>query len=207
VPGASRPAGRAWRLGAAATVGAVAMAVVPAAQALAATSPSASPSASQTASPPVTTKAAPDAGDPSSSGSTTVNVAISQAIVLSGLTSSFTLSGLPGDTVTDDGAVTMNVQTNNATGYNVTVEAAGPNLTDTAGDTIPVSDLQVNDSFSGGTQGFVPISSTTPTQVFSQSTPSANDGDTVTNDYQITIPSVTSGIYTGTLDYVASTNP
>jgi hypothetical protein len=151
--------------------------------------------------------AAPAASDPSSSGTTTANVDVSSGIALTGLTPSFTLAGLPGDTPTDSGAVTMNVMTGNATGYNVTVEAAGPNLSDTRGDNIPVTDLEVNNSYSGGTPGWVPLSSTTAVTVFSQSTPSSNSGDTVTNDYRITIPTVPEGTYSGTLDYVASTNP
>jgi hypothetical protein len=151
--------------------------------------------------------AAPAASDPSDSGTTTANVDVSSGIALTSLTPSFTLAGLPGDTPTDDGAVTMNVISNNATGYNVTVLAAGPNLEDVNGDDIPVTDLQVNDGYSGGTTGWLPLSSTTAVQVFTQSTPSGDSGDTVTNDYRLTIPTVPDGDYSGTLDYVASTNP
>jgi large repetitive protein len=158
-----------------------------------------------TAIPAVPALAAPN---PSSTGTTTANVDVSSVIALTNLTPSFTLAGLPGDTATDDGAVTMNVMTDNATGYNVTVLAAGPNLEDTNGDDIPVADLEVNDSYSGGTAGWVPLSSTTAVQVFIQSTPSSGaSGDTVTNDYRITIPTVPDGSYSGTLDYVASINP
>ena len=160
-----------------------------------------------TAFPVVPALAAPASGDPSSTGNTTANVNVNSGIALTNLTPSFTLSGLPGDTPTINGAVTMQVTTNNATGYNVTVQAASPNLSDAAGANIPVTDLQVNNGFSGGTAGWVPLSSTTPVQVFSQSTPSATTGDTVTNDYRITIPSVPAGAYSGTLNYVASTNP
>jgi hypothetical protein len=156
-----------------------------------------------TALPAVPALAAPN---PSSIGTTTANVDVSSGIALTNLTPSFTLAGLPGDTPTDDGAVTMNVMTNNATGYNVTVQAADPNLSDNSVN-IPVTDLQVDDSYSGGTPGWVPLSSTTAVQVFRQSTPSSDSGDTITNDYRITIPTVPDGTYSGTLDYVASTNP
>jgi large repetitive protein len=200
VRGAGRRPGRTWRLGAAVIVGAAAVALVPAALALAATSSRSAPAA-----PTAATKL--DAGDPSSTQTTTANVSVGQAIVLSGLTPSFVLSGLPGDTVTNFGAVSMNVLTNNATGYNVTVQAVGPNLTATGGGTIPVTDLLVNDSNVGGTAGFIPISSTTATQVFRQSGPTGDQGDIITNDYRITIPSVATGTYSGTLNYVASTNP
>lgn len=147
------------------------------------------------------------ADPPSSSGTTTANVDVSSMIALTGLTSSFTLSGIPGDTPADDGAVTMNVLTNNADGYNVTVEAASADLSDTAGNSIPVADLQVNNGFVGGTAGWLPLSNTATTTVFDQATPSADGGDTVTNDYQLTIPNVPNGTYSATLDYVATTNP
>jgi hypothetical protein len=147
------------------------------------------------------------AAGPTSSGTTTANVDVNAAIALTALTPSFTLTGVPGDTPVDNGAVTMNVLTNNGTGYNVTVQAANANLTATGGSTIPVTDLEVNDSFAGGTAGWLPLSSTTAVQVFSQATPSGNSGDTVTNDYRMTIPNVPNGAYSDTLDYVASTNP
>jgi hypothetical protein len=157
-----------------------------------------------TALPAVPALAAPTQ---SSTGTTTANVDVSSVIALTNLTPSFTLAGLPGDTPIDNGAVTMNVMTNNATGYNVTVQAAGPDLSGAGGINIPVTDLQVNDGYSGGTAGWVPLSSTTAVQVFSQSTPSSNSGDTIVNDYRITIPTVPDGTYSGTLDYVASINP
>jgi hypothetical protein len=156
--------------------------------------------------PVVPALAASAASDPSATGTTTANVDVSSGIALTDLTPSFTLAGLPGDTATEDGAVTMNVMTNNATGYNVTVQAAGPDIADNANN-IPVTDLQVDNGYSGGTPGWVPLSSTTAVQVFSQSTPSSDDGDTIVNDYRITIPTVPDGDYSGTLDYVASTNP
>jgi hypothetical protein len=156
--------------------------------------------------PAVPALAASAASDPSATGTTTANVDVSSGIALTDLTPSFTLAGLPGDTATEDGAVTMNVMTNNATGYNVTVQAAGPDISDNANN-IPVTDLQVDNGYSGGTPGWVPLSSTTAVTVFSQSTPSSDDGDTIVNDYRITIPTVPDGDYSGTLDYVASTNP
>jgi hypothetical protein len=151
--------------------------------------------------------AAPAAAPVSDSGTTQANVDVSTTIALADLTPSFTLSGLPGDTPTEDGAVTMNVMTNNATGYNVTVESLSPNLSNSGPNNIPVTDLQVDDGFSGGTPGWLPLSNTAPVQVFSQATPSSNTGDTIVNDYRMTIPTVPAGTYSGTLSYVASTNP
>jgi hypothetical protein len=151
--------------------------------------------------------AAPTAAPVSASETTQANVDVSTTIALTDLTPSFTLSGLPGDTPTDDGAVTMNVMTNNATGYNVTVQSLGPNLSNSGPNNIPIADLQVDDGYSGGTAGWVSLSSTAPVQVFSQATPSSNTGDTIVNDYRMTIPAVPAGTYSGTLNYVASTNP
>lgn len=143
----------------------------------------------------------------SSPGTTQANVDVSSAIALTSLTPSFTLTGLPGDTVTDDGAVTMTVLTNNSTGYNVTVESESSTLNGPGSNTIPIADLLVNDSFGGGTAGFTALSNTSPVTVFTQDSPSSNTGDTVTNDYRVTIPNVATGTYSATLDYVASTNP
>jgi len=40
-----------------------------------------------------------------------------------------------------------------------------------------------------------------------QSGPSAPGGDPVSNDYEITVPTVQSGTYTGTLEYIATATP
>jgi hypothetical protein len=141
-----------------------------------------------------------------SPGTTTANVAVGSAITLSNLTPDFTLSGNPGQTITDIGAVTMNVETNNATGYNVTVEAAAPALvgTGTNTDTIPIADLLVRET---GTTDFTPSSNITPVRVHTQGTRSvANTGDNLSNDYQITIPNVHNDTYSVTLNYLATTN-
>lgn len=143
------------------------------------------------------------ASDP---GTTIANVAVGSAITLSNLTPSFTLSGNPCQTDTDIGAVTMNVETNNATGYNVTVQAENADMVGTNGNTdvIPVTDLLVRET---GATDFMPSSSTTPVTVHNQDTRSvANDGDNLSNDYQITIPNVHNDTYSVTLDYVATTN-
>src|SRR4051794_39124207 len=59
-----------------------------------------------------------------SDAKTTANVGVNSSITLSGLTPSFTLNGLPGDTITGDGAVSYNVKTNNVGGYTIGVTAA-----------------------------------------------------------------------------------
>jgi large repetitive protein len=163
----------------------------------------ASPSSSRAALAP-----AAGAGDPSSSGTTQANVDVASVIALTSLTPSFDLTGLPGDTITGDDAVTMDVLTNNATGYNVTVESLDASLFGPAAATIPIADLTVDDdAAAGGTTGYLPLSDTAPVTVFTSPSPSSLTGDVVSNNYQITIPAVTTGTYSATLSYVASTNP
>jgi uncharacterized repeat protein (TIGR01451 family)/fimbrial isopeptide formation D2 family protein len=126
-----------------------------------------------------------------------------QSIVLSDLTSAFTLTGGPNTTTARDAAVTMTVVTNSPTGYNVTVRAAAPALTrpGTAA-TIPVTALHVRET---GTTVFQPLSATGPVITHTQTIPSAQNGDPLSNDYEADIPFVPSGRYTGTLDYIAAT--
>jgi large repetitive protein len=150
--------------------------------------------------------AAPSANSP---GTTTANVVVGGAILLSDLTPSFTLSGVPGDTPENDGAVTMRVFTNNASGYNVTVQAASANLVGTSPntDTIPVGDISVEETGSGAYQA---LSSTAADVVYTQDTRSAAaPGDLLSNDYEFNtpIPDVITDTYSVTLDYIATTNP
>jgi len=138
------------------------------------------------------------------SGTTTARVTVNSSITLSGLTSSFTLTGNTNSTVTSNGAVTMNVLTNNLTGYNVTVQAAAAVLSGTGGntDTIPIADLKVRET---GGVAFVPLSNVAPVVVHTQVIPSGPSGDNLGNDYQVAIPFVRSDTYSVTLNYVAST--
>jgi hypothetical protein len=143
-----------------------------------------------------------------STGDTTANVQVLGSITLSGLTGSFTLSGAPGSTPSSNSVVTMNVATNNLTGYNVTVKAptlqlnmAGATTGNT--NTIPNGNLKVRET---GQSTFTSISNLTATTVHNQLTRSATGGDTVSNDYQVDIPFVNADTYTGTLNYTASTN-
>ncbi|MEV6984399.1 fibronectin type III domain-containing protein [Sphaerisporangium sp. NPDC051017] len=124
-------------------------------------------------------------------------------IVLSDLTNGFTLTGLPESTVRGDGVVTMTVVTNSPTGYSVTVQPASPALTSAVtGASIPVSRLKVRES---GTGPFTPLSPDTPVLVHTRLSPSAANGDRLSDDYEVDIPFVPSGTYSATLDYVAST--
>ena len=140
-----------------------------------------------------------------SADTSVANVAVTNAILLSGLTPAFTLTGIPGAVVTGAAAVAMTVSTNNLAGYAVTVQAAGPALVPavpaTNPDSIPIGNLGVRE---GPTGAFTALSNTNPVTVHSQGTRSALGGDALTNDYQVLIPFVNTGTYSVTLNYIAT---
>jgi hypothetical protein len=141
-------------------------------------------------------------------GSTTANVAVNSSITLTGLTPSFTLTGMPGDVVTADEAVGFTVETNNLAGYNVTVRSATATLVHTAlgnADYIPIGALEVRETNLATPGAFTPVLSTGTVTVHSQSTRSAEGGDELSNDYKVTIPFVNQDTYSATLNYVAGT--
>jgi len=138
-----------------------------------------------------------------SPASTTANVGVSSSITLQGLTPSFALNGLPGDTVTGDGAVSYNVQTNNVGGYTVGVTAARDVLLP-AGDStdyIPIERLSVRPA---GDASFTSLSSTNAVTLRDKPTRSVAEGDYYSDDYRIDIPFVADDVYSVTLDYVAT---
>jgi uncharacterized repeat protein (TIGR01451 family) len=127
-----------------------------------------------------------------------------RTITLTGITPSFTLTGLPNSKVGSDGTVTMTITTNSTGGYQLSVQAeaavlTGAELGNTA--TIPITALSVRES---GTSQFHPMSAEAPLVVHQQSAPSAPGGDAVSTDYQVQIPFVASDTYTATLDYIVS---
>jgi hypothetical protein len=140
----------------------------------------------------------------SAPGTSQANVDVSGGITLANLTPSFTLAGGPGTTVTQDGTVTMTVETNNATGYQVTMQAAAARLTGTGTntETIPITNMSARET---GDANFGTVSNLYPLHLYDQDTPSAPGGDQLSNDYQINIPDVIPDTYTVTLDYVAAT--
>ncbi|CUU59676.1 hypothetical protein Ga0074812_13056 [Parafrankia irregularis] len=151
----------------------------------------------------IETSAAP--GQTSPPQSTTAQVVVGSAITLTGLPASFALSGNPGDTVATTTPVTMTVLTNNFEGYTVSVSPQTATLNPPAPtntDTIPISSLQVRPTGSGA---FTPLAFGTPVVVESHASPSAELGDSVSHDYQITIPFVRPDTYSAVLDYVATT--
>jgi hypothetical protein len=146
----------------------------------------------------------------SDSGTVTAIVDVTSAIILSNLTPSFTLTGVPGDKPVDLDAVTFDVFTNNITGYNVTVQPEDAVLAATNSintDSIPISDISVRDCC---TIDWTPLDASSPITVHNQSARSAPlPGDELSNDYEFNtpIPDVQSDTYTDVIDYVATTNP
>ena len=152
-----------------------------------------------------TASAAP--GD-TSADTTIANVGVTSTISLNGLTPSFQLNGQPGATITENGAVAMNVGTNNTGGYRVTVQAADdallPGDTTANPDSIPIANLRVRESAPGDNGAWVSLSDTSPVTVHQQNTRSVQAGDAVSNDYQVDIPFVNADTYSVVLDYVAT---
>ncbi len=167
--------------------------------------------------------AAYQAGTPSL-GSSVASVTVGSAIALTINTPTFTLgTGVPGDSLlTTPATVTMNVYTNNRTGYSVTVQAV-TDMTDASAttDTIPAADLSVEDADANNTAtdfaAYVPISAATtlgavPLVAYSQSTRSAagagTTGDLLTESWRFNtpVPNVNTGTYSTTLDFIASNN-
>jgi hypothetical protein len=138
-------------------------------------------------------------------GTTNGHVEVASAISLTGLTPDFTLSGLPGATVTGLGAVTFTVQTNNLAGYAVTVQSQTATLVAGAAgntDSIPIGALSVSE---GGAAAYAPLSNTSAVTVHSQTGRSAEGGDELVNDYQAVIPFVNEDTYSVVLNYIATT--
>jgi hypothetical protein len=141
--------------------------------------------------------------------STDANVEVASSLVLSALTPSFTLSGMPGSTPEELGAVTFNVETNNTAGYAVTVQSQTALMAGTGGntETVAIGALSVKESAGAvnATNATYKALTTGAQQVHTQATKSADGGDALSNDYQVVIPFVNSDTYTATLDYVATT--
>src|SRR3954453_23970740 len=88
----------------------------------------------------------------SNTDSVTVDVTVGAGITIDVTTVSFSMTGMPGQTVPHPAAVALRVFTNNAAGYIVTVEPAAPDLAGTGGvtDAIPMTDLAVRNTAVGG---------------------------------------------------------
>ena len=135
-------------------------------------------------------------------GDTQANAVVTSGITLTALTPSFSLTGTPGATV-QSGAVTYNVETNNAAGYTVTVVSASSTLFPAVanGDTIPIGDLTVRET---GTTPYAAMSDTGAVTVHSQDDRSGNTGDNLSTEYQMRIPTVAPATYSAELTYLAT---
>lgn len=131
----------------------------------------------------------------SATGDVTANVQVLGGITLTGLPTSFLLSGAPGATL--NAPVGYTVSTNNIAGYSVTVDPDGDlqPATSTNLDSIPIADLLV---------GATPLTGASQL-VHTKAVKSANGGDSYTDTYSMTIPYVNADTYTATLTYTATT--
>src|SRR5690606_24273007 len=126
-----------------------------------------------------------------------------QAAITITVDPTFTLAGVPGDAATT--SVSFTVTSNDPLGYTVTVQPVTTDLVPadpTNPDTIPFSDILVEDD----TATLVPLDPANPVTVHTQATASAPGGDTITHDYELTVPFVTPDDYTGEITYVATVN-
>lgn len=141
----------------------------------------------------------------SDTDTTDAHVQVDSSIVLTGLTSEFTLTGIPGATVAGLSVVGFNVETNNFAGYNVTVQSQTPTMVGdlpSNTDSIPIGALKVRET---GTTPYTAVSGTSPVTVHTQAMRSDEGGDDLSNDYSVAIPFVNQDTYTATLDYIAAT--
>jgi hypothetical protein len=151
--------------------------------------------------------AASAAGSNPDNGDTTAYAQVDSGITLTSLTSAFMLTGTPGATVSTGEPVTYNVETNNVTGYTVSVQAAGstmlPENTVANADTIPIADLTVRES---GVGEFAPVTAVggNAVLVHAQDGRSANGGDNLSTDFRMRIPTVNADTYSATLNYLAA---
>lgn len=137
---------------------------------------------------------------------TEANVEVASGITLTDLTDSFTLTGIPGATVGTTTPVTYNVETNNETGYTVTVQSDDAEMlpADPVAnpDTIPIGDLTVRES---GLGAYTPVSAVDGVVVHDQAVRSVNGGDALSTDFEMRIPTVNADTYSATLNYLAAT--
>jgi hypothetical protein len=105
--------------------------------------------------------------------------------------------------VTETGAVSYSVLTNNVGGYNVNVVADKDVLLPAGASTdyIPIANLSVRP---GGSGTFTPMSSANAITLREKGTRSAAGGDAYSDDYRVNIPFVADDVYSVTLNYVAT---
>ena len=127
-----------------------------------------------------------------------VSATVNSTISVSGITGSIALAGNPGTTATNANAEQYNVQTNNAAGYSVTVTPQA-NTLQGPGNPISNTNLAVN-------TGHFTVPAT-PLTVHSKSSPSAMNGDNLTDSWSLDIPQgQAAGSYTGSFSYIVVAN-
>jgi hypothetical protein len=139
---------------------------------------------------------------PPAPDSTTAHVTVNSVLTIDA-SNDFYLDGAPGDS--DNDQVVVNVKSNNASGYTVTLNAPG-SLTMVApgSGTMPIGELKLD---SGGGTAVPLISGDQAAPVGSGPGPTPIAGTNATHVYSITIPSVAPGEYRGALTYTATANP
>ena len=135
-----------------------------------------------------------------------VHISVGEGITLSVLHADAYLQGVPGEMAdNDDDPASYNVLTNNASGYQVTVQALDDKLLppdpDSNPDSIPISALKVYDG-----HGYQSLSKTAAVTVWDQESRSADLGDVHDAEFMMEIPVVSDATYSVTLEYIASTN-
>lgn len=144
-----------------------------------------------------------------------ITVEVESSIQLTMIDDAITLEGLAAATgVTDsDNQMSYKVETNNITGYAVSVIADQENLlpadTQVNTDVIPVSAITVANDDDGtagtATAGGV-LSDQTAVDLYSQAQRSIEGGDTLVSNFEVDIPFVNADSYTGTVTFTAVAN-
>lgn len=148
---------------------------------------------------------------PGNTGSVQANVNVGSIITLSLDQGSFDLNLTPNSDVDKTGAVTGRVTTNNATGYSIGVVAEAATLQGARQantDSIPVADLEVHNAAgvytSLSSDPLAPVITTTKATRSAIGLNGDPNGDTFSDDYQVTVGDVNSDTYSVTLDYTAT---
>jgi hypothetical protein len=140
---------------------------------------------------------------PPAPDNTTAHVTVNSVLAIDVNPPDFYLDGAPGDS--DTAQVTVNVKSNNATGYTVTLNAPGSlNMVAPGSGTMAIGELKL-DPGTGTATALISGDQAAPVGTGTGPTPIA--GTNATHIYSITIPSVAPGEYTAVLTYTATANP
>jgi hypothetical protein len=135
---------------------------------------------------------------PPASDNTTAHVTVNSVLAIDVTPSDFWLDGAPGDS--DNKTVTVNVRSNNATGFTLTLNAPDTlDMVPPGAGTIDIDELKRDGTaLAPGEQA---------ASVGSGSGPTPTLGTDFSHVYSIVIPPVAPGEYTGVLTYTATANP